>query len=106
MVAREKCARGPLLPPRSCPRRPSIANLSLLRQPRGDLVVPNVPQRPSRPGRGRLMRKESYWLPRRPIDAANAPGTCIMTPARTSANNGVPLASWRPRRSLPNPTLE
>jgi hypothetical protein len=40
----------------------------------------------------------------RPIDAANAPGTCIMTPARTSANNGVPLASWRPRKS--NPTLE
>ena len=72
-------------------------------QPRGDLVVPNVP--PVH-GRGRLMGKESYGLPRRPIDAANAPGTCIMTPARTSANNGVPLASWRPRRSLPNPTLE
>ena len=55
-------------------------------------------------GRGRLMGEGSYA--RRPIDAANAPGTCIMTPTRPSANNGVPLASWRPRRSLPNPTLE
>jgi len=43
---------------------------------------------------------------RRPVDAANAAGTRIMTPARTSANNGVPLASWRSRRSLPHPTLQ
>jgi hypothetical protein len=48
-VARVKCARSPLLPRVSCPGRPSMARLSLLRQPRGDLVVPNVPQRPSRP---------------------------------------------------------
>ena len=42
----------------------------------------------------------------RPVDAANTPGTRVMTPARTSVNNGVPLASWRPRRSLPNPTWQ
>jgi hypothetical protein len=42
MVARVKCARSPLLPPRISPRRPSIAHLSVLRQPRGDLVVPNA----------------------------------------------------------------
>jgi hypothetical protein len=29
------------------PRRPSIAHLSLLRQPRGDLVVPNASQCPT-----------------------------------------------------------
>jgi hypothetical protein len=47
MVARVKCARGPLMPPRIMSRgRPSIAHLSLLRQPRGDLVVPNAPPVP------------------------------------------------------------
>jgi len=39
-VARVKCARSPLLPPRIMSRRPSIAHLSLLHQPRGDLVAP------------------------------------------------------------------
>ena len=50
----------------------------------------------------RLIREGNYG--RGPIDAANVPETCIMIPARTSANNGVPLASWRHCRSLP--TLE
>jgi hypothetical protein len=57
-------------------------------------------------GRDRLMREGSYGLPTHPIDAANVPGTCIMTPERTSAKNGVRLASWRPRRPLPHLTLQ
>jgi hypothetical protein len=45
-VARVKCARGPLLPPRIMSRQTVHCHLSLLRQPRGDLVVPNASQCP------------------------------------------------------------
>jgi hypothetical protein len=86
----------------SCPGKPSIAHLSFVASTERGLSGPQCPQRPFRPGRGRLMGKEVGA----PFTRPNAPGTCIMTSARTSANDGVPLASWRPRRSLPNPTLE
>jgi hypothetical protein len=46
MVARVKCALSPLLPPRIMSRQTVHAHLSLSRQQRGDLVVPNASQCP------------------------------------------------------------
>jgi hypothetical protein len=60
---------------------------------RGGLSGPQMSLKgPPVHGRRRLMGEGVG----RPVDAANLRGTCVMTPARTSANNGVQLASSRP----------